>query len=113
MLLKPNEKFIFQNKQRRGENNIYVVIAIASRELLKEVKWVSDTLTFRKEKLKELVVRMEQKYGLKIEIQSERLKEKRFSGKFTTETIQQAMEALKVSYPLTYTINNRLVVIKD
>ena len=56
---------------------------------------------------------MEKKYDMKIEVQSEQLREKRFSGTFTNETIQQALEALKLSYPLTYTISNRLVVIKD
>jgi len=112
VLLKPNEKFVFQKIKSGGAPN-YKVFSIASQEMLKGVKWITDTLIFRKEKLKDLVTRMESKYGLKIEIHSEQLKEKRFSGTFTTETIQQALEALKLSYPLTYTINNRLVVIKD
>lgn len=83
------------------------------QESLKEIKQTDDTLIFRKEKLKDLAIRMEKKYQLKIEIQSEQLKEKRFSGTFSTETIQQALEALKLSYPLTYTISNGLVTIKD
>ncbi len=112
VLLKPNEKFIFQKIQADGGPN-YKVFSMASQEMLKGVEWITDTLIFRKEKLKDLVSRMERKYGVKIEIHSEQLKEKRFSGTFTTETIQQALEALKLSYPLTYTINNRLVVIKD
>ncbi|UKT63049.1 FecR domain-containing protein [Pedobacter mucosus] len=60
-----------------------------------------------------LASKLEKKYDVKIEIRSEALKEKRFSGTFTNETIHQALEALKLSYPLTYTVNQRLITIKD
>ncbi|SFH40050.1 FecR family protein [Pedobacter insulae] len=112
ILLKPNEKLIFSATENKAQNN-FMVLAMASQVLLGDTKWVADTLVFRKEKLKDLVLRMEKKYDLNIEIQSEQLKEKRFSGTFTNETIHQALAALKLSYPLTYTINKRLVVIKD
>lgn len=114
--LNPNEKFIFQNEPDSHGNTNYLVIpmfASANQDILTTIKWVSDTLTFKKEKLKDLVLKMETKYGMTIEVQSERLKEKRFSGTFINETIQQALEALKLSYPLTYTIRNKMVVIKD
>lgn len=111
ILLKPNEKLIFVKLS--SKNDHFAVLPIASSLLLKETRWTSDTLTFQKEKLKDLALRMEKKYDLKIEVKSEQLKEKRFSGTFTNETIQQALEALKLSYPLTYTISNKLVVIKD
>jgi len=113
VLLKPNEKLIFSTTNSGKHQNDFTVLSLASRVLLSDTKWIADTLVFRKEKLKDLVLRMEKKYDLKIEVQSEQLKEKRFSGTFTNETIHQALTALKLSYPLTYTINNRLVVIKD
>jgi transmembrane sensor len=111
ILLRPNEKLIFAKLSPKDEH--FTVQPMASNLLLKETRWISDTLTFQKEKLKDLALRMEKKYDLKIEVKSEQLKEKRFSGTFTNETIQQALEALKLSYPLTYTISNKLVVIKD
>jgi len=114
ILLKPSEKLIFPLKKTdRIGNNDFVVAIIGPKLLLKETKWTADTLLFNKEMLKVLALRMEKKYDVKIEIKSEQLKEKRFSGTFTSETIEQALEALKISYPLNYTINNRLVVIKD
>ncbi|MEJ7779016.1 MAG: DUF4974 domain-containing protein [Daejeonella sp.] len=112
VLLHPNEKLIFNNSQNIGQNK-FLVRSMKSGALLNDTKWIADTLIFNKEKLRDLTVRMEIKYDLKIEIYSEKLKDKRFSGTFTNENIQQALEALKLSYPLTYTINNRLVVIKD
>jgi len=112
VLLHPNEKLIFSNSKNNRENE-FLIRPIELEALRNDTKWITDTLTFNKEKLKDLTVRMEKKYDLKIAINSDQLREKRFSGTFTNETIQQALEALKLSYPLTYTINNRLVVIKD
>ena len=112
VLLKPNEKLSI-SAHKTPESDNFIVVALDPKTLLSNTKWIADTLIFRKEKLKDLVVRMEKKYDLKIEVRSEQLKEKKFSGTFTTETIHQALEALKLSYPLTFTINNRLVVIKD
>lgn len=113
VFLKPNEKLIFSNTLSSKDQNNFKVMSLAANVLLKDTKWTADTLVFHKEKLKDLILRMEKKYDLKITIESEQLREKRFSGTFTNETIQQVLEALKLSYPLTYTINNRLVVIKD
>ncbi len=111
--MKPNEKLIVVTSNNKSNASAFTVMPMASATLLKETKWISDTLSFNKEKLKDLVLRMEKKYDLSIIIKSEQLKEKRFSGTFINETIQQALAALKLSYPLTYTINNKLVVIKD
>lgn len=112
VLLHPNEKFTLNSTNHNKEHH-FLVRAIEKEALLNDTKWIADTLTFNKEKLVTLAVRMEKKYDLKITIESEKLKEKRFSGTFINENIQQALEALKLSYPLTYTINNKLVVIKD
>jgi transmembrane sensor len=113
VLLRPNEKLLVLATQTGIDQDDFVVLSMNPKVLLHDTKWIADTLTFRKEKLKDLAVRMEKKYDLKIDIQSEQLREKRFSGTFTNETIHQALEALKLSYPLTYTISSRLVVIKD
>ncbi|MFI5453374.1 FecR family protein [Pedobacter sp. UC225_61] len=112
VLLKPNQKLTIPNAVVNGTSK-FTIEPINTIALLNETKWTSDTLIFRKEKLKDLVIQLEKKYELKIEIQSAHLKERRFSGTFTTETIKQVLDALKLSYPLTYTISNKLVIIKD
>ncbi len=111
-LLHPNEKIVYTTTQK-AENNKLQIKSIDPSELLNETKWIADTLVFRKDKLKDLAIKLEKKYDVKIDIQSEALKEKRFSGIFINETIEQALTSLKFSYPLTYTINKRLVVIKE
>ena len=112
VLLHPNEKYIL-NSARSLSKPRFIVTSMVATTLLKDINWIADTLTFNKEKLSSLVIRMEKKFDCKITIESGQLKEKRFSGTFINENIQQALAALKLSYPFTYTINNRLVVIKD
>lgn len=113
VLLKPNQKIIIPSALVHGEIGKFSIQPINTLALLNETRWTSDTLIFRKEKLKDLAIQLEKKYELKIEIRSAQLKERRFSGVFTTETIQQVLDALKLSYPLTYTISNKWVIIKD
>lgn len=113
VLLKPNDLLVFHNRYAIDGQQHFQVLELTSQTLLKETSWAADTLVFNKEKLQDLAIKLEKKYDLKIEIHSDKLKEKRFSGMFINETIQQALEALKLSYPLTYTIQQRLVIIKD
>jgi ferric-dicitrate binding protein FerR (iron transport regulator) len=114
ILLKPHQQLIFTlNRPAHDRKTAFLVLPIPPTLLAQQSQWTSDTLVFQKTKLKDLALQLEKKYDLKIQIQSERLKEKRFSGTFTTETIQQVLAALKLTYPLTYKIDDRLVVISD
>jgi transmembrane sensor len=112
VLLMPNQKLIIANTATNSPPK-FLVRPIDQFSLSGATKWTVDTLVFHKEKLKDLAVQLERKYGVKIEIHDVQLKEKRFSGKFIDETLPQALDALKLSYPLTYIINNKLVIIKD
>lgn len=111
LLLKPNEKLIAAAKVA-GAGMDFIVLPITTAKQLQEINWTQDSLVFKKEKLKDLVIRLEKKYTVKIDIQKEELKEKRFSGSFAAEGLKEALEALKLSYPFTYTINNKQVIIK-
>jgi len=112
LLLHPYQKIVYGATQQ-DEINKLQLSSINSTALLKETGWIADTLVFRKEKLGELAIKLEKKYDVKINIQSAGLKEKRFSGVFVNETLEQALTSLKLSYPLIYTINNRMVLIKE
>ena len=111
VLLKPNEKLVALAGSLPG-STAFNVIHIATGQQLQEIKWTQDSLVFKKEKLKDLVLRLEKKYNIRIEIRKEELKDKRFSGSFSAENLKQALEALRLSYPFTYTINDKLVAIK-
>lgn len=112
LLLHPNQKIVYRSAQQ-GEINKLQLSSINPSALLKETGWIADTLVFRKEKLSELAAKLEKKYDVKINIQSEILREKRFTGMFINETLDQALTSLKLSYPLNYTISKRMVLIKE
>jgi transmembrane sensor len=112
-VLKPNDKLVFEENSSIEATKHFSVEPVDSKVLFGMTRWTADTLQFQKEKLKDLAIRMEKKYGMKIQVSSVQLKEKRFSGTFIDETIHQALEALKLSYPFNYTISNRSVLIKD
>lgn len=113
VLLKPNDKLVFANSSISQNQSTFKIVTLKPELILREASWAADTLVFHKERLVDLAPKLAKKYDLKIEIQSEKLKEKRFSGTFVNETIYQALEALKLSYPLTYTVDKQLVIIKD
>ncbi|WP_231460653.1 FecR family protein [Pedobacter sp. Leaf132] len=112
LLLHPNQKIVYGSAQQNEINKLQLR-SINPSALLKETGWIADTLVFRKEKLRELAAKLEKKYDVKINIQSDVLKEKRFSGIFINETLDQALTSLKLSYPLIFTINKRMVFIKE
>lgn len=113
VLLKPNDKLVFANSSISQHQSAFNIVTLKPELILREASWAADTLVFHKERLVDLAPKLAKKYDLKIEIQSEKLKEKRFSGSFINETIYQALEALKLSYPLTYTVDKQLVIIKE
>ena len=71
-----------------------------------------DTLVFNKEPLMELVKKLERRYQVSITIQSAQLMERRFSGTVTTQTVKEVMDALQLSFPFKYTINDNRIVIE-
>lgn len=109
ILLKPNHKLVFDDKTDVGHAHLLTLDAAATATTL---KWTQDTLLFRKEKLKDLALQLEIRYKVKIEIQNEQLKNKRFSGTFTNEPLRDALEALRLSYPFNYQITEDKVVIR-
>lgn len=111
ILLKPNEKFVFIPGNGLGQEQ-YQVLKMNGELKNTDVKWTQDTLVFKKEKLKDLALHLEVRYNVKIEIQNEQLKDKRFSGLFRSEPLKDALEALKLSYPLDYQITDQKVIIK-
>ncbi len=110
LLLKPSEKLIAADELNDPTGVFRIMIASAPIQL-QELKWTTDSIVFKKEKLKDLAIQLEKKYLVKIEIRNEQLKNMRFSGTFTGETIGEVLEALRLSYPFSYTLNNKHITI--
>jgi ferric-dicitrate binding protein FerR (iron transport regulator) len=68
---------------------------------------------FNDESFAELAVRMQRWYNVEIDIRDAALLQKRLTGNFEKESVQQALDALKISLPFKYEFNgNRIIIHK-
>jgi transmembrane sensor len=74
--------------------------------------WKDGIFIFTAEKLSSLAVILERKYDVSIEIESEELRNHRFSGTFHQETLEQILGIINLSAPIKYEIERGVVTIQ-
>lgn len=105
VLLNPNQLLTAPtNNQKELAFNIKTVDTIPVKNIALSYL---DTLVFKKEKLKDLAKQLKKKYQVVINIKTDALKEKRFSGMFGKESLSEALEALRISFPFSYKIDSK------
>lgn len=109
VLLKPNQTLSIA--EIADHNLQYSLAGIAEPDTIKPV-YNSDTLAFNNKKLDLLAPLLERKYNTKIEIRNEALKSKRFSGRFVAETLQEALQALQITYPFSFKMVDKTIIIE-
>jgi ferric-dicitrate binding protein FerR (iron transport regulator) len=110
IILKPSEKFALLEGGAARIKDIKP-IAIDNHNYLRETSWKDNRLVFDSETFDQLKTRLERWYNVNIEIQGEKISNYRFTGIFTTETIDQALTAMKLIKPFNYKINNHEIII--
>lgn len=138
IVLKPNEKLVVKNEmavesaganradqafesnqtQKIQENLPMLKVSMATRmagldSTVQENAWVEKKLAFRDEDFTSLVRQMERWYNVQIEIKNKKVKEYRFSGIFTHETVEQALRALQLTEHFTWEINRNKIIINQ
>jgi len=79
-----------------------------------ETSWVDNKLIFQDEAFRDLARQMERWYGVTIRFTGVAGIEKQsFTGTFEKETIQQALDALKLTANFNYSINGSQITIHD
>jgi len=78
-----------------------------------ETSWIDNKLIFQDEAFADLARQMERWYGIAIRFESERQQDLRFTGIFEEETVQQALNALKLTANFNYTIEGTQITIHD
>lgn len=122
IILSPNEKLIVENNSLPGqgaatEKSVVPTVSInklkydQKDKTLPETQWVENRLVFRDEAFEELAARMERWYDVKIVIEGEQLKQTRMNGSFDKETIDQALEALRLMIPFKIEQKDRKIII--
>ena len=117
-ILKPNEKLVVsaesKKQQNRSRTEPIVVLSgltFTPDNTIIETSWMQNKLVFQDASFSDLAKTMERWYGVNIDIQNEKLGAERFTGTFTTETIQEALEGLQISTPFRFTIKSNSIVI--
>jgi len=128
IILKPNEKLVVANDDSALHRNVPHASHPQNSEPLVairkpafepatganiETSWVEDRLAFQDEEFATLAKEMERWYGVQIMFTHTTQETWRFTGSFQKETIRQALEALKLTAPFTYTIHENQITIHD
>ncbi len=118
ILLLPNEKCIYERKakvlSRQNDQTQPSVKKDTPTHVLTHVKiarninteaekhWKDGKLIFRDEPFSDLAIKLERWFDVSIHFEDEKIRAYKFTGVFEKETINQAMEALKLSSQQSY-----------
>lgn len=117
IILKPAEKLTILNPNQPRGNKGEALITLSilhnakTDSLPSEAQWLENKLVFDNEYFDEAARKMERWYGVSISFKNDELKEKRFSAKFTTESLSTALEALKATSNFNFLIDKQKVII--
>ena len=90
------------------------IVPVADRlpdSALSETSWIYNKLIFDGDTFSELALKMERWFNVKIEFLDDKTPAYRFSGVFTNETIEEALQALQLTAFFTYKINGNEIFI--
>ncbi len=102
-LLNPGEQLIYNKSDKSFE--------IKKVETNWYSSWKENKLIFINMNLRELVVLLERKYGVEIEVTDQRLMKYHYDGTIKNESIIEVLDLLKLTLPIDYNINGQIVEI--
>jgi ferric-dicitrate binding protein FerR (iron transport regulator) len=103
IILKPGEQMVF-NKETNAAS-----IKIVNTKWF--TSWKDNKLIFVNMNLKELVVLLERKYGVEIEVKKKEILKLHFDGTIKNETIIEILEIMKKTLPIDYMIAGQKIEI--
>lgn len=104
--LQPNEKIVVPLLRQEGTPWDYRISRLekSDNQPLDETIWVANSLSFDNESLETLAPRLESWYNISIRFTDEDVKQLRFSAVIVDETLNQTLDAMKLSFPFDYRI---------
>jgi len=129
IVLRPNEKLIVNNEDSallakenavHPHNKVDESLVVISKPTYQhnsgaiiETSWIDNKLIFQDEAFRDLARQMERWYGITIRFDSPEKEGLWFTGSFEKETIQQALDALKLTGNFNYSIDGTQITIHD
>lgn len=115
--LKPNEKLItYDHLEPKVADikSVFKVSAIKNESKAQkpaEIKWVRKRLDIENEPLSSIAQKLQQWYGIEIVIADEQVKHYHYSGVFENENVIKTLEALQLSYPFEFKVEQDKITI--
>jgi transmembrane sensor len=127
IILQPNEKLIVHNdemivggiqvKPATDDNADEPLMTVGKVHYQQkdssfmETLWMKNQLAFDNRTLEEVALQIERWYGVKVTVTDQEMLSTRYSAVFEDESLQQVMEALKLTGNFKYTIRKKEVII--
>ena len=73
--------------------------------------WTQNRLVFSRERFEDIAVKLERWYNVQIIIEDEEVKNYLYTGTFNNETLEQALNALRIASDIHYTIDKDTILI--
>ncbi|MFT4155858.1 FecR family protein [Parafilimonas sp.] len=117
ILLRPNEKISVsaekepvKQAENKTEQPLFIITKLHTdeKDVLPETVWMNSSLAFDNESLEQLAPKLESWFSVTLHV-DENMKEAHFTGTITKETLQQTLDAMKLSSPFGYEIKNNEV----
>jgi transmembrane sensor len=118
VILMPSQKLVIAHGA--GKGNLPVAESLLKKIPLavdpvdhkaKEIAWVRNRIKIEDEPLETIAAKLQAWYGIPIVFTDEEVKKLRYSGTFESETVVKALEALQLSYPFNFRVENERIVI--
>lgn len=122
IILQPRQKALYSEgstEKKKKVDEIEKEQSLDKVEIKKEVdtqvytSWKDKRWIFRKENLKDFAIKLERLYDVKIIFQDQGLEEFKLTGTIEEESIEQVLNAIKLTIPVEYEINHRLVTLRS
>lgn len=126
-ILEPNQKLTyFKNDHKKDTSNLNGNIAREENlqveppksvfveqniDVVPEISWKEHRWIFQQKNLSDIAIELERRYNVEIVIESERLKNFRFTGTITEEPIEQVLEVMSISAPIGFSLRGRVVTL--
>jgi len=88
-------------------NSLTGNISVSPADTYVETAWKDGKMVFRREKLDKIAEKLSRKFGVDIRLEGDRLKEYAYTATFTDETLEDILDLLKRSAPITYSISKQ------
>ncbi|MDB4919696.1 MAG: hypothetical protein JWQ54_1679 [Mucilaginibacter sp.] len=121
IILLPNEKLIVANSLSRtinasavntgGAKIDYKVTALpqVKTEGIKETAWLDNRIVFTNESFEEVAKQIERKYNVQMIFDEQSLKNEQISGVLENESLEQALQIIKMITPFKFRIDGRII----